>query len=256
MRRVAEARGSGGAWRGARRRRRARSRAAAQARRAPNQGRGSRAHARPKAAQLGFVKPHLGHLMAVLEIDQGRVGTLAAVGYEAEIETWRATRRNAALSRRAGCGTPAPISTRHKMAKAAHPFFSFLISSSFWFLFFMPREERDTDAAAATCRAATSRATAANSAAAVTATRGSKGPGCPITWESPSTRARPSARVPTQAADFWVPAHVVSRRHPRAQLGRGRLGRRGAPARTEFTKSATRRGVRSLGARRALSTAP
>ena len=43
-----------------------------------------------KAAQLGFVKPHLGHLMAVLEIDQGRVGTLAAVGYEAEIETWRA----------------------------------------------------------------------------------------------------------------------------------------------------------------------
>ena len=37
------------------------------------------------AAQLGFVKPHLGHLMAVLEIDQGRVGTLAAVGYEAEI---------------------------------------------------------------------------------------------------------------------------------------------------------------------------
>ena len=43
-----------------------------------------------KAAQLGFVKPHLGHLMAVLEIDPGRVGTLAAVGYEAEIETWRA----------------------------------------------------------------------------------------------------------------------------------------------------------------------
>jgi len=31
------------------------------------------------------VKPHLGHLMAVLEIDQGRVGKLAAVGYEAEI---------------------------------------------------------------------------------------------------------------------------------------------------------------------------
>ena len=49
---------------------------------------GGRAHA--QAAQLGFVKPHLGHLMAVLEIDQGRVGTLAAVGYEAEIETWRA----------------------------------------------------------------------------------------------------------------------------------------------------------------------
>ena len=38
-----------------------------------------------RAAQLGFVKPHLGHLMAVLEIDQGRVGKLAAVGYEAEI---------------------------------------------------------------------------------------------------------------------------------------------------------------------------
>ena len=47
-------------------------------------------YAYDKAAQLGFVKPHLGHLMAVLEIDQGRVGTLAAVGYEAEIETWRA----------------------------------------------------------------------------------------------------------------------------------------------------------------------
>ena len=38
-----------------------------------------------KAALLGFVKPQLGHLMAVLEIDQGRVGKLAAVGCQAEI---------------------------------------------------------------------------------------------------------------------------------------------------------------------------
>ena len=38
-----------------------------------------------KAALLGFVEPQLRHLMAVLEIDQGRVGKLAAVGCEAEI---------------------------------------------------------------------------------------------------------------------------------------------------------------------------
>ena len=43
-----------------------------------------------EAARLGFVKPHLGHLMAVLEIDQGRVGKFAAVGYEAEIGQLRA----------------------------------------------------------------------------------------------------------------------------------------------------------------------
>ena len=53
---------------------------------APSRGQDGADHADcDKAAQLGFVKPHLGHLMAVLEIDQGRVGTLAAVGYEAEI---------------------------------------------------------------------------------------------------------------------------------------------------------------------------
>lgn len=38
-----------------------------------------------KAALLGFVKPQLGHLMAVLQIDQGRVGKLAAVGGTVEI---------------------------------------------------------------------------------------------------------------------------------------------------------------------------
>ena len=48
---------------------------------------GSRGPARAlrQAALLGFVKPQLGHLMAALQIDQGRVGKLAAVGYEAEI---------------------------------------------------------------------------------------------------------------------------------------------------------------------------
>ena len=39
----------------------------------------------PRPALLGFVKPQLGHLMAALQIDQGRVGKLATVGYEAEI---------------------------------------------------------------------------------------------------------------------------------------------------------------------------